>query len=143
MGGQYGAAAGAGAYGVPGISGVGQMGMQAAARDMYAGASTYGARQQPVYGGYGALANGVGNRIVIENLPRTIMWQGLKDLFKRFGNVSRADVSTHIHMHTLTHTHTNTFWSILGHVCVLCMCVPIRESICANTCMCGTHHKVI
>jgi len=92
MGGQYGAAAGAGAYGVPGISGVGQMGMQAAARDMYAGASTYGARQQPVYGGYGALANGVGNRIVIENLPRTIMWQGLKDLFKRFGNVSRADV---------------------------------------------------
>jgi RNA recognition motif-containing protein len=33
-----------------------------------------------------------GNRVVVENLPRSMMWQGLKDLFKRFGQVSRADV---------------------------------------------------
>lgn len=68
---------------------MGQMGVgiQAAGRDMFGAA--YGAKQ-PVYGGYGASQ---GNRIVVENLPRTMMWQGLKDLFKNFGQVSRADVS--------------------------------------------------
>ena len=118
------------------MGGVGQVGMPAAGRDMYTGA--YGARPQVAYGGYGVQANGMGNRIVIENLPRTIMWQGLKDLFKRFGNVSRADVSTHppppppiqthrnrqrhIHTHTHMHTHSRSvmcLWIVMCDTCVL------------------------
>eukprot|EP00960_Hanusia_phi_P042681 755655-Hanusia_phi.AAC.3 len=37
-------------------------------------------------------AAGEMRRLLIENIPRTIAWQTLKDLFKRFGNVVRADV---------------------------------------------------
>ena len=95
MGAAYGAAAGGGqAWGMAGQMPGAQMpggmagGMQAAGRDMFGGA--YGAKPQ-AYGGYGAA--GQGSRIVVENLPRSMMWQGLKDLFKNFGQVSRADVS--------------------------------------------------
>jgi len=95
MGAAYGAAAGGGqAWGMAGQMPGAQMpggmagGMQAAGRDMFGGA--YGAKPQ-AYGGYGVA--GQGSRIVVENLPRSMMWQGLKDLFKNFGQVSRADVS--------------------------------------------------
>jgi hypothetical protein len=72
---------------------MGQMGMQGAGRDMYGGGVAAYARPHAAYGAYGGAVAGMGNRIVVENLPRTMMWQGLKDVFKRFGQVSRADVS--------------------------------------------------
>ena len=77
------------------------MRVQAAGRDVYGGASGYGARPQAMYGGYGGYggAPAAANRIIVENLPRTMMWQALKG-------------------ETRSHAHTHAHRSSQAHVCI-------------------------
>jgi hypothetical protein len=98
--------------------------VQAAGRDVYGGASGYGARPQAMYGGYGGYggAPAAANRIIVENLPRTMMWQALK-------GETRSHAHTHTHTDQVRHlfafsrrscmpmhvyAHTLTF----AHVCI-------------------------
>lgn len=52
----------------------------------------YGAGDADGYGRRGGRESDRGRKIVVWNLPYLIRWQDLKDLFRDYGNVIRADV---------------------------------------------------
>ncbi len=99
------------------------MRVQAAGRDVYGGASGYGARPQAMYGGYGGYggAPAAANRIIVENLPRTMMWQALK-----------GETRTHAH----THTHTDQVRHMFAFSHRTCKHARIR----AHTHICSCVH---
>lgn len=44
-------------------------------------------------GGWNSSSGGGGKQLFVSNLPFSIQWQTLKDLFRQHGNVEYADVS--------------------------------------------------
>ncbi|KAK0549462.1 g-strand binding protein [Tilletia horrida] len=74
-------------------AGYGGRGGYAGGRGGYAG-SSYGGRGAPAPG-MGAYAHAQGgSQLYVGNLPFSVGWQDLKDLFRSAGNVIRADVQT-------------------------------------------------